>query len=367
MWRHGVPIRDRGPGESYRPEDVAPSLYAARQPGITTPMLDHVAFGALDVVVGTFAELREVMDVLSAEGERLMQAEHRHGGGAPAGALTVTIGLGPRLFGERFGLRARRPVALRDLPAFPGDALDPATSGGDLALQVCADVPGKASDALDRLVDLAWPAAGLRWSQRGSVHRLPGDRAGGRPRNLLGFKEATGNPRRGKDLHRHVWVSGRDQSWMTGGTYLVVRRVRVLLDAWNALSLEQQERVIGRHRDSGAPLGRTHEFERLPEGDPMPPDAHARLAAPRANGGATLLRRGYSYDNGTDASDERDAGLLLLLYGKDPRRQYVPLQRHLAEADALARFTRPVGSAIFAIPPGAGAGGSLFGESLSAG
>src|SRR4051812_40675798 len=129
MWRHGVPIAERGPGESYRSEDVPPSVYAARQPGITTPLLDHVAFGALDVPADSPGELREVMDALTIEAERLMQAELR-GGRGPAGTLTVTIGLGPGLFGERFGLGARRPVALRDLPAFAGDALDPAISGG---------------------------------------------------------------------------------------------------------------------------------------------------------------------------------------------------------------------------------------------
>jgi deferrochelatase/peroxidase EfeB len=366
MWRHGVPVGERGPDESYRPEDVAPSLYAARQPGVTTPLLDHVAFGALDVVVDAPAELRELIGVLTAEAERLMRAEHRRGRGAPAGALTVTLGLGPGLFGGRFGLAARRPVALRELPAFPGDALDPATSGGDLAVQVCADRPAKAADALARLLDVARPAAGLRWSQDGSVHHLPGDPPGQLPRNLLGFKEAIANPRRGKDLQRHVWVSAGDRSGMTGGTYLVVRRVQVVLDAWNALSLEEQERVIGRRRDSGAPLGRTHAFQSRDD-DALAPDAHARLASPRANAGATLLRRGYSYDNGTDAEGRRDAGLLLLLYGRDPRRQYIPVQRRLSEADALTPFTRPVGSAVFAIPPGARAAEAVAGDLLSEG
>src|SRR5215211_3238209 len=212
MWRHCVPIRDRGPGESYRPEDVAPSLYAVRQPGITTPLLDHISFGALDVVVEAPAELRELMEVLTTGAEGLMRAEHRHGRGAPAGALTVTIGLGPALFGRRFGLAARRPVALSELPGFPGDALDPATSGGDLAVQVCADRPAKAADALTRLLDVARPAVVLRWSQAGSIHRLPGDPPGQLPRNLLGFKEAIANPRRGKDLQRHVWVSAGDRA-----------------------------------------------------------------------------------------------------------------------------------------------------------
>ena len=109
--------------------------------------------------------------------------------------------------------------------------------------------------------------------------------------------------------------------------------------------------MIGRHRSSGAPLGRSHEFDPIPLGDDtIPPDAHARLASPRSNGGITLLRRGYSYDNGDDA------GLLLLLYQRDPRRQFIPLQRRLSEHDALTRLTRPVGSAIFAIPPGTSAG-----------
>ncbi len=47
---------------------------------------------------------------------------------------------------------------------------------------------------------------------------------------------------------------------------------------------------------------------------------------------------------------------MLLLYGRDPRRGFVPLQRRLAERDALARFTLAVGSAVFAVPPGAAPG-----------
>ncbi len=294
-----------------------------------------------------------------------MRAEHQPSR-RPAGTLTVTIGLGPAIFDERFGLASRRPVALSELPAFPGDALDPATSGGDLCLQVCADSPPKAEQALARLVAVANDAAFVRWSQRASMHRRPGERPEARPRNLLGFKDATANPRRGKDLDRHVWVSRGERTWMLGGTFLVMRRVRVLLDAWNELSLEAQERVIGRHRDSGAPLGRSHEFESMPlDDDVVPPDAHARVAAPQANAGATILRRGYSFDNGIDDQLKRDAGLLLLLYQRDPRRQFIPLQSRLAERDALTRFTRPVGSAVFGIPPGAAAGQTLAHDLVS--
>lgn len=360
-WSHGVPIGERGPGESYRPDDVAPSLLGARQPGIATPVLDHLAFAAFDLTRTGRAELLELLRTLTGESERLMCAQHRPPDrGGPAGSLTLTIGLGAAVFDERYGLAARQPVGLTALPRFPGDALKPEACGGELCIQACADERATADHAVSALTAIGQGAIRMRWSQRASMRRWPGERPEGRPRNLLGFKDATGNPRRGKDLARHVWITGRERDWMLGGTYLVVRKVRVLLDAWNALSLAEQERVIGRHRDTGAPLGRSHEFEAMPLTDPrIPADAHARLANPRANGGLTLLRRGYSYDDGVDADGHADAGLLLLLYQRDPRRQFIPLQRRLAERDALARYTRTVGSAVFAIPPGAQGAASL--------
>ena len=341
-WTPGVPIRERGPGESYRPDATPPSVFGRHQPGIATPVLDHLALGALDVTVASRPELRAVLAVLTDEAERVMRA----GGG------TVTLGLGPGVFAERLGTAAARPLGLVALPPFPGDALDPARCGGDLCVQACADTPGAAHAALGRLVAAAGGGARVRWAQHGEQHRRPGER---RPRNLLGFKEATAIPRRGKDRDRHVWVGRGERAWMSGGTFLVVRRVQVRMDAWRALPLTAQERVIGRRRESGAPLGGTHEFERVRPDDPaIPADAHARLAAPEANGGAVLLRRGYSFDDGPG-----DAGLLLLLYGRDPRRQFIPLQRRLAEHDALAPLTRATGSAIFAVPPGARRGEAL--------
>lgn len=358
-WSRGVPVGDRGPGESYRPEDVAPTLFASRQPGITTPVLDHLAFVALDLSCADRGELRAVLEALTLGAERLMRSEHR-AQGTPAGGLTLTLGLGPGVFDRRFGLASRRPVGLVALPAFHGDALEQDDCDGDLCVQACARTPEVADAALATLLAAVEGGVRVRWSQRARMHRRAGERLEGRPRNLLGFKEATGNPRRGKDLDRHVWVAGRERSWMSGGTFLVVRKVRVLLDAWDALSLDEQERIIGRQRDNGAWLGRTHEFQALPTDDgEVPADAHARLANPRSNDGVVILRRGYSYDNGPDAHGRPDAGLMLLLYQRDPRRQFIPLQTRLAEHDALTPLTRTVSSAIFAIPPGSEPGQML--------
>ncbi len=197
-WSHGVRVQDRGPGEAYRPDDVPPSVFAFHQPGVATPVLDHLAFAALGVTAATQSDLRDLLAALTREAERLMRAAHQSDGTRPAGKLAATLGLGPGMFGERFGLGARRPVALADPPAFRRDALDPATSGGDLCLQVCADAPAKADSALATLLASPRDMARRRWCQRASMHRRPGDRPDGRPRNLLGFKDATANPPRGQ-------------------------------------------------------------------------------------------------------------------------------------------------------------------------
>jgi deferrochelatase/peroxidase EfeB len=196
-------------------------------------------------------------------------------------------------------------------------------------------------------------SAHVRWRQDGFLSRRPGDRAGGTARDLLGFRHGTSNLRQGRELDRHVWIDGRERSWLLGGTLLVVRRIRIDLECWQALPAAAQEQVIGRQRDSGAPLGQRREYDPFAL-ETLPPRSHARNAAPRSNGGAAMLRRGYSYDDGGG-----DAGLLLLAYQRDPRRQFVPVQRRLAAHDALADYSSTVGSAVFAIPPGARPGGFI--------
>jgi deferrochelatase/peroxidase EfeB len=336
--RAGVPFPERGPSASYRPDSRPPSIFGLHQPGIATPQLDHVAFAAFDLR----GELRDVLADWSARAEVLMREA--------AGALTVTLGLGAGVFAAR-----THPLALRVLPPFPGDALEREACDGDLCLQVCATTAQAARGGLEAF---AHGGVAPRWRQDGRLLRAPPDRPLGTPRDVLGFRDGTGNPRRGRDLDRHVWVGRGERSWLRGGTILVVRRILVDLERWRALDLGAQERIIGRRRQSGAPHGRDGEFDALAFEDPalLAPDAHARLAAPQANGGAAMLRRSYSHDG----------GLLFLAFMRDPQRQYVPAQRRLAQHDALAPFLTHVGSAVFAVPPGARTGAILGGALLSA-
>ena len=330
----GVPIAQRGPGWSYRPDEAPPSLFGTHQPGIATPRLDHVAFAAFDVR----GDVREVLAAWTRVGEELL-----------SDALTVTIGLGPGVFE-----RGQRPMALRPLPAFPKDALEPGLSGGDLMVQVCAATAEDAAAGLDA-VTAAGDGATVRWRQAGSLRRGPKDRPDGTPRDPLGFRDGTHNLRRGRDLDRYVWVERGDRTAMVGGTYLVVRRIEIALDAWQALELTAQERIVGRRKASGAPPGEQREFDPAPL-EAFPEGSHVRLASPRTNLVPPMLRRSYGLDD----------GLLFLAYVRDPARQFVPVQRRLAEHDGLNRYAKHTGSAVFAIPPGARPGG-FVGQDLLAG
>ena len=189
----------------------------------------------------------------------------------------------------------------------------------------------------------------------------------------MGMKDGTANIRAedSEDMERFVWVGDEGPAWMRGGSYMVTRRIRMLLEVWDRASLQDQERTIGRHKYSGAPLGGSDEFEPLPldsgaNGHPVIPlDAHVRLASARENGGARILRRGYSFTDGVDESlGELEAGLFFISFQRDPE-QFVAIQRRLGSMDALNEYIKHVGSAVFAVPPGAAPGGYV-GEALLA-
>jgi deferrochelatase/peroxidase EfeB len=298
--------------------------------------------------------------------------------------LTLTIGFGRSLFGtasgaDRFGLSGQLPPALIDLPHFSGDELAVSDSGGDVFLQACADDPQVAFHAVRSIARIAPDVATLRWTQLG----FSPDNTGGTPRNLMGFKDGTmnSNVHPPSNLPATLWAGPEGPGWMHGGSYLVYRRIRITLEHWDRIPAGLQEQVVGRHKLTGAPLGEQSEFSPLDltrrdsSGNPVIPlTAHVRLASPQANKGAVIVRRAFSYNNGTTPFTERwppwrqaleyDAGLLFLAYQKDPRTGFLPIFTQLAELDALNQFTTHTASAVFAIPPGATRPGDWIGRTL---
>jgi deferrochelatase/peroxidase EfeB len=179
----------------------------------------------------------------------------------------------------------------------------------------------------------------------------------------MGFKDGTNNIR-AEDvelMRRHVWVDS--PGWMRGGTYMVTRRIRMLIEVWDRASLQDQEQTIGRLKESGAPLGGRDEMDPV-NAAKLPVDAHVRLAEPAANGGERILRRGYSFTDGMDADlGQLDAGLFFICFQRDPAKQFVAIQRRLGGMDALNEYIKHTGSAVFAVPPGVLPGGYV-GEGL---
>jgi deferrochelatase/peroxidase EfeB len=355
-------------------------FYGPHQAGIVTPAQPHLVFAAYDLTASDRSVLATLLATWTEASARMTAGALLGGASGPddpppdtgearglgPSNLTLTVGFGPGVFDDRFGLDDRRPAGLEELPPFPGDALDPARSGGDVCVQACADDVQVAFHAVHNLTRLGLGAATLRYYQVGFVADGATGPPGGpqTPRNLLGFHDGTAN--RSVEapgaLDRFVWVGGdSDRRWMHGGTYLVARRVRTFLEAWSRTSLEDQEDAIGRYKVSGAPLGGSNQFDQPnfaaigSDGQTVIPEhAHIRQAAPASNGGQQILRRSYSFADGIDPlTGEIDAGLFFVCFQRDPRRQFVRIQERLSSADTLTgNYLLHTGSAVFACPPG---------------
>jgi len=372
-------------------------FYGLQQAGIITPAQDRLHFVAFDVITDRRDELVELLRAWTAAAARL--AAGRDAGvigavngkpeappddtgeaiGLPASQLTLTVGFGPILFqdakgSDRFGLAGRRPAALADLPHFPGDALRPEISGGDICVQACANDPQVAVHAVRNLARIGFGVVSVRWSQLGYGRTSSTSRAQQTPRNLMGFKDGTAIIKAEDNdlLREHVWVPpGDGPSWMDGGSYLVTRRIRMLVETWDRTSLTEQEAIIGRSKGEGAPLGHAGEFDepdfdlKGADGEPVVGEAaHIRLAHHTRNNGARMLRRGYNFVDGSDGLGRLDAGLFFMAYQRDPRKQFVPIQRQLATHDVLNEYIRHVSSGLFACPPGVRGPEDHWGRSL---
>ncbi|HEX3723838.1 MAG TPA: iron uptake transporter deferrochelatase/peroxidase subunit, partial [Nitrolancea sp.] len=297
--------------------------------------------------------------------------------GLSAANLTLTIGFGPTFFDrdgqDRFGLGRSRPDALIDLPAFAGDEIDPQRSDGDIIVQACADDAQVTFHAIRNLARIARGVAVIRWSQLGFGRTSSTSRAQQTPRNLMGFKDGTNNIKTEDTelMAQHVWVNASDQpTWMRDGSYMVIRRIRMLIEVWDRSSLGDQQRTFGRDKVEGAPLGQSGEFApvdlaaRDATGAPLiPTNAHIRLASHSSLNGVRILRRGYSFTDGMDVrTGQLDTGLFFICFQRNPATQFVTIQRNLAH-DGLNEYIQHTASGVYAIPPGVQSG-EYWGQSL---
>ncbi|HML08248.1 MAG TPA: Dyp-type peroxidase [Xanthobacteraceae bacterium] len=394
------------------------AFWGAHQGGIVTPAQSHTYFATFDLTTDRREDVAELLRAWTIASARMAEGQtaqplgdglkpvavpNPHEGlgkgadsyaashltgvaadsgeafGLPPARLTVTFGFGLGLFikdgKDRYGLAVQRPAALVDMPRFAGDQLVAAHTGGDLSVQACADDPQIAFHAVRQLARLAAGAAKVRWVQTAFIANFSANET---PRNLMGFKDGTVNPAVGdaEAMAKFVWVGEEGPGWMRGGSYLVVRRIRIALEHWDRMKTAFQEQTVGRHKYSGAPLGKTEEFDALDldavdrDGNPViPENAHVRLAAAASNDGARFLRRPYSYNDGVNFTAERwppwrqgleyDAGLFFISYQRDPRTGFIKIYDTMSKLDMMNQFVTHVGSGLFACPSGTMPGGFI--------
>ena len=400
---------------SSRPAEASPStvdaatagalavipFYGPRQAGITTTQQERLMFAALDVTTTDVQELQRMLGRWAAIAARLTEGQFVSdspvrteqppfdtGESMDLGphSLTITIGFGPSLFDERFGLADRMPAELTPFGTIPGDAvMKPAISDGDLCIQACADDPQVVFHAVRNMVRAARGTAVLKWSQLGFGRASATGAGQPTPRNLMGFKDGTNNIHADDTaaLDQHVWVAAgattpagdaAAASWMVDGSYLVARKIRMEIESWDTDPLTDQELIFARHKASGAPVTGGEEFTPIDYAKAtdtgellVDTNAHVRLASQEQNGGIRLLRRGYNYTDGQDPDTGKlAAGLFFIAFQRDPQAQFKVIQSRLGKSDLLNEYIAHIGGGLWACPPGVSGPGDWFGKALLA-
>jgi deferrochelatase/peroxidase EfeB len=383
---------ETGPSAPAEGSDVVPFL-GAHQAGVyrPAPQQQSACFAAFKVLCHDAEDLKALLQRLTIKAT-ILAGGHRAedalpsselsgvdgappvnsgimGEDIPAAKFTLTLGLAASLFDNpAYGLAAKKPKGLTEMKVFPKDQIEEEWTGGDLILQLCADSTDMVHYALRDIMKATRGQLQLQWKING-FHNRP--RPDGAPRNLFGYKDGIVNPAEDEKL---VWM-GKDSgqpAWTEGGTFMVVRIIRMLVEFWDRVGLGEQDGMIGRQRASGAPLGKDKEtdvpeYASDPKGETIPLDAHIRLANPRTQetAGSRMLRRGYNYELGVDLNGNMQAGLIFTSFQQNIQEQFEATQARLAD-EPMTDYIEPFGGGYFFVVPGVQKDGRFLGEGLFA-
>jgi len=367
---------------------AVPSLipfHGAVQAGITrpAPAQKFATHAALDVTATSRSELKDLFQTLTDRARFLTAGgtppdlgvgsppsdSDVLGPDIPSDGLTVTVSAGTTLFDDRFGLTAAKPEKLKPMLEFPNDDLDPAWCHGDLLVQICGNQIDTVHHALRDISKHTRGGLQARWKMDGFVSP---PRPSGTPRNLLGFKDGIAQPS-AAELNWVLPGSG-EPSWAVNGSYHVVRLIRMFVEFWDRVSINEQQNMFGRYRDSGATLDSKTgdeytppDYSADPQGNVIPLDCHIRLANPRTKTTADqrILRRPYNYDLGYDQNGDLQAGLIFVCFQQDVERQFEEVQKRLID-EPLTDYIEPFGGGYYFALPGVRDSSDWYGRGLLA-
>lgn len=372
------------------------------QQGVLTPAQQQMHTAAFDLTTKDRKKVIQLLQDWTLAAERMTNGDlvgdyttSLHGPPADTGettdlgpaGLTITFGVGATLFEkdgvDRYGLAAKMPKALRDgIPPMAAEKIDPKLGGGDLVIQACSEDPMVNLHALHNLTRIAFGRATMRWTQLGYGRTSSTSTAQATPRNLFGFKDGTANIKAEEaksELDSHLWIQpGDDQGdWAAGGTYLCARKIKMMMEVWDELSLGEQERIVGRDKIYGAPLSGGGEFDTpdfkaegterttSPAGLAIDPNSHVAQMHPDNNAGARMLRRGYNYLEGVDYLGRLDAGLFFIAFVRNPAESFIPVLARMKD-DLLTEYIQHLSSAVYLVLPGLRDGEDYLGQKLFA-
>ena len=357
------------------------------QTGITHPANEQGLLAAFDLTADSLDEVRETFVALTEETRRLMAGDPYEdrdpaypplytgtvGNPPPPADLSVVVSVGASLFDGRYGLADRRPAALEKMPFLANDRLDPARSHGDVLVSVTSAHEDINLFALRQLHRATRDTMALHWMLGGYNRRTEARPGEAGKRNLMGFIDGTANLDPGDDdvMDRYVWIQEGDDepAWAVDGSYHVVRVIRMLVEFWDRTRLSEQEALIGRRKETGAPLDGEVEtdipdFAADPDGEVTPLDAHIRLANPRTSGTEDdlIFRAGLSFSRGFDAAGQLDQGLAFVSFQRR-MSQFLNTQERLA-GEPLEEYIRPEGGGFYFALPGVTSADGYLGEGL---